>query len=99
VFTTPLEEQIFVKIWLNQYSLFLMAHLGRFESNIMTWVRPSNGKLIDRTVRYLDQLIEYRKLPEKSFETRVRDVVSMLGKIKSDESVILKLLDQYSHEA
>ena len=34
-----------LKLIMNRHSLLVMAYLERYEGNIMTWVRPSNGKL------------------------------------------------------
>lgn len=41
-----------LKCCLNLHSTLVMGRLGRFESNLMTCVRPSNYKLIDRAARY-----------------------------------------------
>jgi hypothetical protein len=35
----------------------------RFEGNLMTWVYPSNGKLIDRAARYTGILLRARLRP------------------------------------
>ena len=48
----PLERQTLLKMLLNQHSTLVMGRLGRYESNIMTWVSPNNGKLVDRAARY-----------------------------------------------
>ena len=47
-------KHIFLKILLNNMSTNIMGILGRYQGNIMTWVKPSNLKLIDRTIRYID---------------------------------------------
>ena len=48
-----LGQQLLLKILLNTHSSLVMGRLGRYESNVMTWVRPSNYKLIDRSIRYI----------------------------------------------
>ena len=53
-----LESHIFLKLILNMHSTLLMGRLGRYSSNLMTWVRPSNFKLIDRAIRYVMILLE-----------------------------------------
>ena len=52
-----------------------MGRMGRYESNIMTWVRPSNFKLIDRAIRYTkllleqeNQVVEYEKIAKALFK-------------------------------
>ena len=47
-----------------------MGRLERFESNMMTWVKPSNLKLIDRASRYAHKL-----LIEAGIEVEFNDVL------------------------
>jgi N-acetylmuramic acid 6-phosphate etherase len=49
---------IILKMLLNMHSTLVMGRLGRYDGNIMTWVKPSNNKLIDRTIRYVDLLLK-----------------------------------------
>ena len=51
----PLEiwRHLAVKLVLNSVSTITMAALGRVEGNAMTWVSPSNKKLIDRGTRLI----------------------------------------------
>ena len=48
-----------LKMILNTYSTLIMARMGKVLSNIMTWVRPSNNKLIDRAIRYIIYLYKH----------------------------------------
>lgn len=50
--TSLLLRHLLLKIFLNMQSTLVMGRLGRFESNLMTWVKPANNKLIDRAARY-----------------------------------------------
>lgn len=93
----PLAEQLLVKLLLNTLSLLVMGRLDRYEGNVMTWVRASNGKLIDRTLRYLERLIEQRGLyPEArlrpSREKLARMIFETQPTLKPDEPLILTLL-------
>jgi N-acetylmuramic acid 6-phosphate etherase len=90
----PLGSQLFVKIILNTLSLVVMGRMGRYEGNVMTWVRSSNGKLIDRTLRYLDRLIEQRGLPHPGRDSLVGMVFETQAGIGPDEAVILRVLDR-----
>lgn len=56
-----LDEHIFLKVLLNTHSTLVMGRLQRYLSNLMTWVRPSNNKLIDRSIRYVQYLLDYYK--------------------------------------
>jgi N-acetylmuramic acid 6-phosphate etherase len=87
----PLGEQILVKMLLNTLSLLVMGRLDRYEGNVMTWVRASNGKLIDRTLRYLERLITQRGLPPKPREELAQLLFEAQSGLGPDESVILKL--------
>jgi N-acetylmuramic acid 6-phosphate etherase len=88
-----------VKIILNTLSLVVMGRMGRYEGNVMTWVRSSNGKLIDRTLRYLDRLIEQRGLPHPGRDALVGMVFETQAGIGPDEAVILRVLDRIRTEA
>lgn len=50
-------EHLLLKMLLNAHSTLLMGRLGRYRNNIMTWVKPTNGKLIDRAARYVLHLL------------------------------------------
>jgi N-acetylmuramic acid 6-phosphate etherase len=90
----PLLDQILVKLLLNTLSLMVMGKLNRYEGNVMTWVRPSNGKLIDRTVRYLEFLIEKRKLPFKTRAELVELVFKYRLLLNPNEAIILRILEE-----
>ena len=90
----PLAEQILIKLILNTHSLMVMGKLKRYEGNVMTWVRASNGKLIDRTVRYLEFLIQKRKLKPVPREKLIELIFEARENVKADEAVILKILEE-----
>src|SRR6185437_7676438 len=56
----PIEllHHLTLKMLLNIHSTLVMGRLGRYESNVMTWVLPTNGKLVDRAARYSILLLE-----------------------------------------
>lgn len=88
----PLHEQVFVKVILNNLSLLVMGILDRYEGNVMTWVRPSNGKLIDRTLRYLSFLIEKRGLKNPGQDELLKLIFETLPQIGSNQAVIIEVL-------
>jgi N-acetylmuramic acid 6-phosphate etherase len=69
-------RHLILKCSLNLHSTLVMGRLGRFESNLMTFVRPSNYKLIDRAARYMQnrhlqqtgQELPYEKAVHMVFE-------------------------------
>ncbi|NDF14383.1 hypothetical protein EB061_03560 [bacterium] len=94
----PLAEQLFVKLLLNTLSLLVMGRLDRYEGNVMTWVRASNGKLIDRTIRYLERLSAQRGLPVLPREELARLVFETQPTIESDQPLILAVLERVRSE-
>lgn len=90
----PLLEQLFVKMILNTHSLMVMGLVGRYEGNVMTWVRASNGKLIDRTLRYLDFLIDKRNLANPGRDRLLEMMFSEMPTIGPNEAMVLKILEK-----
>jgi len=82
-------QSIFLKIILNIYSTCLMATVDRFESNIMTWVRSSNYKLIDRSVRYARMLLIQKGI-NPSYDEVAKLVMEL--EVTQDESVVEKVV-------
>ena len=71
-----------------------MGRLGRFESNFMTYVRASNLKLIDRTIRYVQLLSKqmYSELP--GYEETAKVLFSLAPDLPVEEPAVLKILDE-----
>ena len=77
------------KFLLNCQSLGVMAHLGRFEDNIMIWVRPTNGKLIERALRYIQFLLgEYSSQYAES--QILSQMFQVFDELPADQSVVLE---------
>lgn len=83
-----LEEYTLLKILLNTHSTLLMGRLGRYESNVMLWVRPSNYKLIDRSVRYIQGLLERDGVGVVSYEDTVRELFRTQQRMSPDSSIV-----------
>ena len=87
----PLCEHVLLKILLNTHSTLVMGRLGRYESNLMTWVRPSNNKLIDRAIRYVAHLLDRDGVvPPFSYEEIALQCFEEMRGLKPDESIVLK---------
>ena len=65
-----------------------MGRMGRYESNIMTYVKPTNYKLIDRATRYVMML-----RPESKYEEVVRVIYEIRDKLEIDEPIVMKVID------
>ncbi len=83
-------RHIILKILLNTHSTLLMGRLGRYQSNIMTWVRPSNYKLIDRSIRYALILLNEQGI-EATYEDLTHRLFKILETLNRDEAIV-KLL-------
>jgi len=92
------EDQLFnhlmVKMLLNAHSTLVMGLLDRYQGNVMTWVRSSNNKLIDRAARYILHLLklqgktaEYSDVIEKIFEE--------CEDLEENDPIVLKVLRRY----
>lgn len=88
----PLFEHIYLKLLLNTHSSLLMARLGRYEGNLMTWVKPSNNKLIDRSIRYVQALLEQSGENIFSYEDICYALFGELETLKVEEPIVLRTL-------
>lgn len=87
-FTNPLFTHLVLKMILNTHSTLIMGRLGRYEGNIMTYVRASNNKLIDRAIRYIDMILKNKSIT-LSYSELCHILFEMIEKTKSDESIVL----------
>lgn len=53
---------ICLKLIMNIHSTLLMGLMERYEGNMMTYVKPSNYKLIDRSCRYINELLRQQSI-------------------------------------
>ena len=85
----PVMRHTLLKMLLNIHSTLVMARIGRFESNVMTYVYPTNGKLVDRATRYVLAILEDKGV-KASYEDVVHQLFEEFETLKSGESVVLK---------
>ena len=90
-----LSAHLVLKISLNNLSTLIMGRLDRYESNLMTWVRASNNKLVDRTVRYVDTLLKQKGITI-SYEELVHACFRMKDQIPKDQSLVLKMVQEFT---
>lgn len=84
----PLCEHLLLKLLLNAHSTLVMGRIGRFESNVMTWVRPSNYKLIDRAARYTEHLLAREKI-RVSYSETVHAIFENAARLGPSDSIVL----------
>lgn len=87
---TLLHEHLLLKVLLNAHSTLIMGRLGRFEQNLMTFVKPSNKKLVDRTIRYV-QILLGQNAPY-TYEQIAVQCFHSAEKLKDDEPIVLRII-------
>ena len=87
------EINVILKMILNTHSTLVMGRIGRYESNVMTYVKPSNCKLIDRSIRYIRQILKDKHELDIEYE-KIMELLSVIAKnINEDEPFVLKATD------
>ena len=89
----PLIECLLVKALLNSISTVGMGRLGRYEGNLMLWVRASNYKLVDRASRYISHMLE-RKGKNEPYEKIVRTLFECQKDLGQGEPIVMKTVNQ-----
>jgi len=87
-----LSAHLLLKMFLNIHSTLIMGRLGRYRRNLMTWVYPTNGKLIDRATRYIRTLLS-EDGTQVSYEETVRALFDVKTRITGNDSIVLATYD------
>jgi N-acetylmuramic acid 6-phosphate etherase len=90
----PLLDHLTLKLLLNMHSTLVMGRLGRFEGNLMTWVYPSNGKLIDRAARYTEILLHRNFYGDFTYDEIVRAQFMCKSELSPEESIVHKTMQK-----
>jgi N-acetylmuramic acid 6-phosphate etherase len=90
-----LERHTLLKMLLNQHSTLVMGRLGRYERNIMTYVSPANGKLVDRAARYARHLLADRGI-DCSYEMVVIELFRQRAATPVNQSVVMRVVESLS---
>lgn len=83
-------HHLLLKLILNTHSTLLMGFLDRYVSNFMTWVYPTNGKLIDRASRYTLMWLERKGVTDVTYAQVVQQIFHELEALTPQESIVLK---------
>lgn len=89
-----LSEHLVLKMLLNAHSTLVMGRLGRYEGNLMSYVRPSNNKLIDRVIRYVRILLQQRGV-DASYEDVALVCFQEMERIQPNEPIVLHVLNRF----
>lgn len=88
-------KHLALKMMLNAHSTLVMGRLGRYERNVMTHVNASNHKLIDRAVRYTQELLQARGAAVPPYEDLVRSLFEERDNLAPDEAIVLRLVERF----
>lgn len=92
------QDQLFnhlmVKMLLNAHSTLIMGLLDRYQGNVMTWVRSSNNKLIDRSARYILHLLKENG-KTATYEDVVEKIFEESEQLQENDPIVLKVLKRY----
>jgi len=83
-------RHLLLKQMLNIHSTVVMGRLGRYKNNLMTWVSPTNCKLVDRATRYVRLLLAGAGQADRSYEEIVRRLFAEMHVTEPGESVVLR---------
>jgi len=87
-------EHTLLKIILNIQSTLVVGRMKRYESNLMTYVRPSNNKLIDRSIRYVMHLLTQKGIEEyNTYRDVCYELFRQMPLTSADEPIVLKTLN------
>ena len=90
----PLLDHLTLKLLLNMHSTLVMGRLGRFEGNLMTWVYPSNGKLIDRAARYTEILLRRSGHDGFTYSEIIRAQFACKAGLSPQDSIVHKTVEK-----
>ncbi len=93
-----LTEHLVLKCAMNMCSTLVMGRLGRFESNLMLFVKASNNKLIDRAIRYIRLLLEDRGLTS-SYEDVCHALFEVRLTLDPEDSIVLRTLEKLTSQS
>jgi N-acetylmuramic acid 6-phosphate etherase len=91
---TLLQQHLLLKMLLNILSTLIMGKMGRYESNLMTYVTPSNNKLIDRAARYAGILLKREGISEVTYNDIIYALFEEMEKGIGTRSLVLDTVDR-----
>jgi N-acetylmuramic acid 6-phosphate etherase len=86
---TLLQQHLLLKMLLNILSTVIMGKMGRYESNLMTYVTPSNNKLIDRAARYIGILLKREGVADVTYSEIIYALYQEMEKGIGTRSLVL----------
>ncbi len=95
---SELFDHLTLKMLLNMHSTLTFGRLNRFEGNLMTWVYPSNGKLVDRAARYTQILLKNMG-KEFTYDEIVRAQFACKKDLDPSQSIVHRTIEKLSGQS
>ena len=89
-----LEQLMALKMMLNIHSTIVMGRAGRYEGNVMTWVKASNNKLIDRSIRYVSLILKNKSIPH-TYEEVAKTLFKLMNRTSSLQSIVMETANAF----
>lgn len=87
-------EHLLVKCALNISSTLVMGRLGRFSGNLMLYVKASNNKLVDRSIRFTQALLEEAGIFDFAYNDICRALFETLKTLAPGEGAVPKTFER-----
>ena len=87
--TDLLLEHLLLKCAMNFSSTLVMGRLGRFESNLMLYVRATNNKLIDRAIRYVQALLKDDGFGDVDYALVCEELFRLMPVLEVDQPIVI----------
>lgn len=87
-----LQQTLVYKLLLNSHSTLMLGALGYFEGNMMLSLTPSNFKLIDRTIRYSQFILQQQYSLAIDYATLAKITFAEIENLRSGESIVKKVV-------
>jgi N-acetylmuramic acid 6-phosphate etherase len=92
-------EHLLVKCAMNIASTLVMGRLNRFYGNVMVFVRPTNNKLVDRSIRFIRLLLEDEGLSPLTYEDVCLALFQEFERSRADEPVVVRTFERLKERA
>lgn len=89
-----LMDHLRLKSILNLHSTLMMGLLNRYTGNLMTYVKPTNGKLIDRAVRYVLIILKEKNI-FPGYEKVLSAIQEEIPNIQPDEPIVMIIYKKF----
>jgi N-acetylmuramic acid 6-phosphate etherase len=90
--TDNITNSLVYKLLLNAHSTIMFGRLGAFAGNLMLSLKPSNNKLIDRTIRYALYILEHKHNKLFSYEMVANALFAEMSQLENNQSIVDKVV-------